>query len=151
MWTSVDFIATFADFVWGFRSRNPPCLLLVGTNRCFFIFSSVSRYGAVRFFHLTWITQVTNGGHSVVCGVADGRGGVHSSLHFYRRPGRQPHSQVSGLANRRLNPADFASKNWRIVRSYLEDLIASLACSTSRLIFVGLKIVLIARGGVGSI
>jgi hypothetical protein len=67
-------------------------------------------------------------------------GGVHSSLHFYRRPGQHPHSQVSGLVKWGLNPADFASRNRRIVR--IVDLSGSLACSTSRLIFVGLKIVL---------
>jgi hypothetical protein len=39
------------------------------------------------------------------------------------------------LGEQATQSSRFARKNWRIVRSYLEDL--SLACSTSRLIFCG--------------
>ncbi len=43
--------------------------------------------GAARDVHLTRITQNTNGSHSVVCGLADGRMGRHSSLYSIEDPG----------------------------------------------------------------
>ncbi len=41
----------------------------------------LTRSGAARVVHLTWIMQKINGSHSVVCGLADGRKGRHSSLY----------------------------------------------------------------------